>query len=175
MQKAHSPDNVAKATDDTLDQFESERPTQALPAQEARFAVRAALDRACDEEAQILEEQVGVPRCRSKLDRPRACASVLPALRTFASFLVIDKVGHGGRLGGGAVNLVRRDVDIERGWWQTCIVCGIVRARDEGIFGADAFKDEHEELAQGGGSGRGDDGDLGSRQAVRQLEGLARV
>ena len=126
VEKAHSPDNVAKATDDTLDQFESESPTQALPAQEARFAVRATFDRACDEEAQILEEQVGVPRCRPELDRSRACAPMLPALlllrrRAFA-FSLVERGRRARRVGGGAVNLVRRDVDIERGWWQTRVV-----------------------------------------------------
>lgn len=104
---------------------------------------------------------------------------MLPALllllrRAFALSL-IEKGGRRARRLGGAVNLVRRDVDIERGWRQTRVVCGIGRARDEGIFGANALKDEHEELAEGGGSGRGDDGDLGRRQAMRELEGLARV
>lgn len=122
----HRPHDLAKPADDALDKLEPKRPTQAAPAQKAGLAIGSTFDRPGDEEAQVLEEEVGVPRGRAQLDRLGLLYFVQRGHRRHS----ID-VGRGGRVAldeaasegeraerGGAVLLERGYVDVERGGGQ---------------------------------------------------------
>lgn len=126
----HGSHDGSEATDDALDEFEPERARQGRPPEETRFAVGTALDRSCDQEAQVFEQEVRVARGRSQFDRSHSLVVV-----------VLSRCS--------TVSLERGHVDVERRFGNVLRV----DVGDERVFADDAVVHKHEQLPQRGRRG----------------------